>query len=626
MNSFVDSVFKDAAAKLRSRFDSSRLKYAELSGIGQSMRQRRDELTQKVSLAKARIEMAPAVAELFERLQERAHQKSVGVFENLLTAILQDVFPEKGSVKLTLTTERSAPALDIRIENDGVEEDIMDGNGGAVTNVVVAGLRYAARSRTDTRALMALDEPDCWIKPDRIPAFMKVISDVARQTGTQTLLISHHNAEYFEGDVAITRMERNADGKVQAVALEPRPPAWTNDTDPGLRWMELINVRAHEQTLIHLSPGVNALIGDNDLGKSTAFISAPRAMAYGDSDDSIIRHGQDFAKIRMGVENGYVVEWTRKRKGSPKVTYALYQNDVLLHEGKPESRGGIPSFVADILRINRVDDLDIQLLGQKQPIFLLNETPARRAQLLSAGRESGFLHALIEKQREWMRRDRETIREGETELMRLHRRLMALEDLQGMASVLDMMTKLIADVESTESAEKSVRLLVQKLEGYSRDVESYSRRVEVLSRVPAALPELYVLPPLQKLIERLHAAGRSDGLSFVATVPEVPALQQNQPIIEVGRRLAALLKIMEAAEHLPEPPESAPDIAKNEVVNLGKLTATLERLVAEDARIENESVQVQGRLSTAEAELEALKDEIGGVCPLCDSAFDGHAH
>lgn len=627
MNTLTDpSVLEHSAGTLRSKFDAMRLKYAELSGIGQAMRQRQTDLTQAVALAKARVELAPDVAQLFEQMQEKAHQRSVGVFENLLTAIVQDVFPEKGAVKLTLSTERNAPALDITIQNGAVEEDIIDGNGGAITNVVVTGLRYAARSRTKTRPLMVLDESDCWIKPDRVPAFMKVVTDIATQTDTQTLLISHHDAEFFEGDISIIRLERDADGKVTATPLEPRTAQWENDEVPGLRWIELINFRAHEHTLIPLSPGVNALIGENDLGKSTAFVSALRAVAYGESDDTMLRHGATETKVRLGLEEGYVLEWTRKQKGTPKVMYALYKDGELLHEGKPETRGGVPAFVADVLRISRVDDLDIQLAGQKQPVFLLNEPPSRRAQLLSVGRESGFLHAMIDKQREWMRRDRETIRDGEAELMRLHRRLAALNDLQGMASVLDMLSQLLVDVESTEKAEKAVRLLVLKMDTYAKEVASFTARVNVLAGLPKDLPVLHSQQELRKLVERIAANAKAAEVTLDATLPEVPELQNNRPIIDIGKRLATFQKIVDAAEHLPEQAIEAPQIAAEQVVRLGKLGEMLSKLQSTVGALSKESDELQSKVEAAELDFELLKDAAGGVCPLCDKPFTTHQH
>lgn len=646
---------KPDTGELHPRFDALRLKYAELNGIGQSLRQRQQELTEQVALAKTRVALAPDVTDLLDKLQQKAHHRSVGLFEDMLTAIVQDVFPEKGAVKLALSSERNAPALDLFLQNGEFEEDILEGSGGAINNVVVAGLRYGARARTKNRALMVLDESDCWIKPDLVPAYIKVVTDIAAQTGTQTLMISHHDDAYFEGDVAIVRLERNAEGQVTAVPLEPRPSPWANDNEPGLRWIELVNVGAHEHTLIPLLPGVNALIGVNDLGKSTALVAALRAVAYGESSDTLLHHGAEFARVRIGLEQGYVLEWTRKRKGSPKVSYALYQHGELLREGKPESRGSVPDFIDDLLGIRRVDNMDIQLVSQKQPIFLLNEPPARRAQLLSIGRESGFLRALIDKHRTWMTRDRETIRHGEAELMRIQRRLRALDDLAGIAPLLEMLSQLLKEVDEAERAEKLVRLLVLRLEAYSTEMQRYSRRIAALETLPRAAPELQDLTALGKLIRRIAAVARLGAVELHCVLPTVPELTHNRPIVELGRRLAQAQKVVDAAAHLPTTPLEVPEIDPRANERLWKVAQSLaqaqkivdaaallpttplevpeldpranERLLklakavsqatTTLAQQEQEWAEVERQKMAAELDLGLIEDELGGVCPLC---------
>src|SRR5207244_9794523 len=59
--------------------------------------------------------------------------------------IVADVLPGKGGVKLALGTERGAAALDVQMKNGEFVEDV-DGSGGAVTNVLCAGLRLDRKS------------------------------------------------------------------------------------------------------------------------------------------------------------------------------------------------------------------------------------------------------------------------------------------------------------------------------------------------------------------------------------------------------------------------------------------------------------------------------------------------
>src|SRR5690606_37550474 len=60
---------------------------------------------------------------------------------------------------------------------------------------------------------------------------------------------------------------------------------------PGVRWIEVENLRRQVKTRLALSPGLNVLTGDINSGKSTLYFTALRAIAYGELEDSMIRHG-----------------------------------------------------------------------------------------------------------------------------------------------------------------------------------------------------------------------------------------------------------------------------------------------------------------------------------------------
>ena len=101
------------------RFERSRMLHAKLTGLRESCVTRSGVLTQRVADAKGRLELVEQCDAALESLQNRAHRRSVGAFEKLLTAIVRDVLPEKGEVRLNLYQERGAPALDVQIDNGG---------------------------------------------------------------------------------------------------------------------------------------------------------------------------------------------------------------------------------------------------------------------------------------------------------------------------------------------------------------------------------------------------------------------------------------------------------------------------------------------------------------------------
>ena len=633
------------------RINQANLLAARLKGEADSASRRSLELESKVGLARGRLALADEVTAILDNLRDRAHARSVGAFETALSGILADLFPDKGDVVLGLTTERGAPALNISIGKDEDSEDILDDSGGAVTNVISTGLQYAALSRTKNRRLMVLDEPDCWIQPGLIRNFVKVIADVSKQAKTQTFLVSHNPYTLFEGLTTVIKLARESTGVISATPVDPIAAKWENDTEPGIRYIELTNFGPHLHTKINFGPGVTSLVGNNDLGKSKAIAGSLRAVAYGESTDKMIRRRtpeanlREFAydeatqkvlgshaaeaKIVIGLEEGRRIEWTRKRKGTPKVMYAIYEagNNKPIFEGKPSGRGEVPDAVTKLLNISRVDQLDVQISAQKDPVFLLNETPSTRAQLLSVGRESGHLVAWFETYKEWQRSDKDAVKTGEIEYAQLKSRLTALDALSTIEPVLAELVPMQATIVAVSNKQNLLFEVEDDIESNSKQVKQLEAVATVLAKTPE-LPSLADTLSIERHRELLASLGAMAAIEVPTLMIDLPELYPTDRVIEVGQSLVALQAQVASFDSLtlmvPELP------ALLDLTKLQTLQAEVEHTVMASSKAEA-NVQATGKsLAASEAELEALKATFGNHCPLCDAAFPDkgieHAH
>lgn len=643
------------ALDIRRKLLKLSLKAAQLQGVLNADREQQAALLLEVSQAKGRGDLAEEIGTVFDALQTRAHQRSVGAFENLLSAVLNDVLPGEGVVKLMAEYKNNSTYLDFMLEKNGGLEDVLEGNGGAVTNVLCAGLRYAALSRTANRRLMVLDEPDCWLAPARIPFFANVISQVSRDMETQTFFVTHHDPALFEGVVNLVRFFEDADGKVQAHALAPLVQDWENDEQVGIRAIELINVRRHEHTLVPCFPGATAYIGDNNLGKSAAIVTALKTVAYGESDDSMIRHGCTEGRVIIHLEGKQRLEWSRSTKRAPTVLFRLYKGEELVAEGRPRARNQAPEWVTDILGVSRVDDLDLQIGSQKNPVFLLNDSAPRRAQILSVGRESSHLRAYMKKYEELKTQDRETVKAGELTLARLNAKLTYLERVEPLVQELQCQTaqgeQLLADLERLEALTK----MGARLTALSASVQVLTAQADVLARIPTpptlhdtsllaslatkisrgqlaaaapAVPDLPVCPvlaetsALARLTARIEAGQVLKALPAVPALPLVPVLADVTRIVALGQRIRTATTALAVAPSLvPIPPVPA----LHELRVLERVVGQLARSQEASAQALTESLQTQAQFETAQQELLELQDQLGGECPLCGNAF-AHPH
>jgi hypothetical protein len=712
--------------RLSRRYTALQMRFAALQGRAAELQATKTRLTREISLAKARIELAPEVTEAFNYLQEQAHKLAVGEFEDLLSAFVDDVIPNAGRIHLDLGQERGAPSLDILLDNAGDYESILDGNGGGLTNVVVTGLGYSALSRTRNRQLMLLDEPDCWLKADNVPNFVKVIAEVANPRrdedgnyvpGVQTLMISHNEStrladgahiqdvklEYDLNDFAarhgvdvvevgeksecayvvwVPRNGRGNDtieiryrdagtGDDERNALTKGYPyvesiegsrAWDSVDEIGIRWVEATNLRSHVRTRLNLSSGLNVLTGNVNAGKSNLYFTSLRAMAYGETDDTMIRHGADSAIVRVGLESGIVLEMVRSRKGSPKVMYRRFssQADFLAgkpaHEGRQENRGGVPSFISDVLKIDRVDGLDLQLRSQKEPVFLLNETPARRAQLLSVGRESGLLQAIIERHRLKNRRDKDQLKRDEIELAQVNRTLTAMEPLSLVAGLANIMDGMLVEAQAADSEIQDARALVARLEPLEGRVKLLHAVGDELSAAPIA-PVLVLTQSLADVVarvERTHLLAKLPDMPLrpvAPTLADTVSLQRLEAAILRGQQATALLAAIPPAPVAPELSDTARLHRLLATFTVGQQAEVLATLMPtapaaphttdtsdlrrggvalskrqeEVGTLEKDVVTVVADATAADEALHALRHEIG-VCPTCNQAFPETSH
>ncbi|KMO20945.1 AAA family ATPase [Methylobacterium platani] len=606
--------------------------------------------TKAVAAAKGRLAQRDAIDTYLRDLQQDANRRSVATFETLLTALVQEVLPGEKPVRLDLTTERGLPALDIGVERpDGGREDVLEDNGGAMTNVVGMALRLIAVVKSGLGRFLALDEADCWIAPERVPAFYRVLDDGAARLGVQCLAISHHDVAGFEAGLTVSRIAGRPetgvviDGPAAACAAAWRPGM------PGFRFVRLVDVQGFADATLPLSPGVNALVGPNNHGKSTV-IRALRAVFYGEVRDSLVRAGASAARVEIGVAGGRVLRYVRQPKRTPVNLWSLHEADGALvqEDGTTFETGGrdVPAWVERLFGITRVEELDVHVAHQKFPVFLLGEKPARRSAVLSIGREAGLIRDMQALQRERVTEDQRTTREGEREIARLREALAGLDGLDALAAALhDLQARALA-LAGEASRLREREALADRLARAGRLATGAAARARALADLPGpeAGAELG-----RRLAEARHrqivgrrvlttaadlagAAGRAAALAGLP--PEAPAPRDTAQATSHAARLRRLARDLADAQgraaalrDLPEAPPR-PVLRPGAAATARRLAEIGRGLAAARAR---ETASRDG-LAAAEAEMAQVLARTGGLCPACGtpvapaSLLAGHRH
>ncbi len=148
----------------------------------------------------AYLDIAEKVGAALEQLSAELFQQFLDVVQQKLTLALQEILEQPIALRADSDFKRGAATVDFYIEHNGHREDILRGQGGSVANILSVGLRLFALTTLDEqhhRRFLVLDEQDCWLRPDLVPRFVKMIRDAGQALGFQILMISHHDVGMF---------------------------------------------------------------------------------------------------------------------------------------------------------------------------------------------------------------------------------------------------------------------------------------------------------------------------------------------------------------------------------------------------------------------------------------------
>lgn len=621
------------ASSLRDELGSVRRRLAVIEGERRSLESRRDVLVREVGLAKGRLAQKSKVDAFLEELQAEAHLKRVGDFEKLLTALVAEVLPGEYPIGLNLEIDRGQPSLDI-VSRRGADlsEDIYDDQGGALTNVVSMGLRMIAAVRSRTRRFLVLDESDCWIKTDRVPSFYKVLKEAAGKVGVQCLAISHHDVSNFEEGISVSRLSGDKDVGVM-IENPPRRHRWADEED-GIRFIRLRNFQTFVDETIHLAPGVNALTGRNNLGKS-AIVRALRAVFNGESRDALIRHGERSCTVEIGFSEGVTLHWNRQARRNPINVWKLLGSDgaVINDDGMVYESGGRtpPEWVSEIFGIGPVEGLDVHINKQKSPVFLLDKPGSTRAAVLSVGQESGHIRSMIALHRERCARDATKVKDGEREMGVITSRLEALDRVEVVKSRLDEATNILDGIERRSEQTKHVEAAVLRIEEASARSATLQDRLAVLASLPdrtvieSISAQIDVTSRMSAIMETIQSATRSAENSrrldqVLSGLPEeMPSIIRSDDVIQAGRLIrqaqADIVLVGKRKAILSRLPDAMPDLA--DCTAIEKAVALIEQRKSAAADVIDEGVELARQTNECEAELASLTEDMGHACPVC---------
>ena len=185
-----------------------------------------DGNTKELEKLASYLQTAEKVSVALEKLNQDLFSSLLGTVQEKITIALQEILEQPITFHAKAGFSRNSASVEFWVERNGKPEDLINGQGGSVANIVSVCLRIFALTTLDEathRRFLILDEQDCWLRADLVPKLVKIIHDASRALGFQILMISHHERHLFEQYADKIIELQWQDGKVVAVDTTSTP-------------------------------------------------------------------------------------------------------------------------------------------------------------------------------------------------------------------------------------------------------------------------------------------------------------------------------------------------------------------------------------------------------------------
>lgn len=566
-------------------------------------------LTKKIIEAKNKLEVKDRVKEILNELQNKTQKKTMDIYSDLLTCMVHDVLPKNKNEKVDfqLTSKRGKPNLDIFIKVGEDEfEDVYSGRGGSLVNIISTGLRFVVLSRTKNRRFMLLDEADCWLNNESIPRFSKTISDISKKVGIQTLSISHKNPDFYNGRIIeLTRNKKTKRVSAKIIKDPKDNDEFLNNSDYdndinktnfieniGIKKIKLKNFMSLENVEIPLSPTMNIIVGEVDIGKSAIF-TAISTFVENKGNNSMITHGKDHFEIEFIIEDNISLKMIYKKKGAKKTKYEMtIPGEKTISEENGQS---LPDFIDECLAIRSIDGINVQLAHQKNPVFMIgpDTTSSQRAELLSLGRESDNIQKMINKHGEEVKNDSKTVKEDGKRILQIKSVLEKLNNIETIDSKLKNMINSIEEIKKIE--EES-----EKIENIYNKINNIEKQLKILNNITN----------IKK--------------------PEINEFQDdnNDKLISHGIKLNKIYKqidVISKINNIEKPILNKDESLFNDVDYERNLSQKIKNILTDIKNNEKEIIEINLNIDNCKKENLNFLNKIGNICPLCKQSLN-HKH
>jgi len=366
-----------------------------------------------------------------------------------------------------------------------------------------------------------------------------------------------------------------------------------------IRRIEILNFQCHGKLALDFGPGLNAIVGESDKGK-TAVLRAVRWVLFNQPDGQAYRKiGTRETRVTLTLDNGLQVSRTRsktvnryelERPGEAPVVFDNFGKNV-------------PTEIVQATGVRPAEfrregfSVELSFGGQFAPPFLLTESGLVRAQVLGYLSKTTILDAAAKDLNAGIRELGREISSDEVERDKLAQEVHRYDDLEAQGQRIAEIETGLAGLEQIQKQAADGALIMRRQAEINQGLSQQRVKLQRLE----TLPKLGALEMLSDSVERGERLAA--GIARVGAELETARQQLARVENATGIDVANLITLAERYEH-------GADLNRRAQVWKRGYLAECEKLEAVD-------IELRQMTETIVAKLREM-----GACPTCFSPLD----
>lgn len=260
-----------------------------------------------------------------------------------------------------------------------------------------------------------------------------------------------------------------------------------------LKSLKIRNFESHRNSLLRFGPGVNAIIGESDQGKSAILRALEWVLFNRPLGEEVMSNWLDDINTFVQAE---FTDGTLKRKRTKAFNGYILNNDI------ENPFKGFKNKVPDVIR-DFVNMSEINILSQDDPLFMISWKPGERGRYLNEICDMQIIDTATSNINKQIRHERSELKVLEAGLEDDEKKLDQFEDLDRLEKQVSELEDKADEIERLQAECESLTDIIDNLQGVAVRRRKYNNVLKYSGKIDALLKKQKEIESLKVFCERL---------------------------------------------------------------------------------------------------------------------------